>query len=43
MRFPAATVERLQAIAWWNWSVDKVTRNIAAITGADIAALESAV
>ncbi|MEY9164189.1 virginiamycin A acetyltransferase [Sinorhizobium fredii] len=42
MRFPAATVERLQAIAWWNWSVDKVTRNIAAITGADIEALEKA-
>lgn len=42
MRFPAATVERLLAIAWWNWPVDKVTRNIAAITGADITALETA-
>ncbi|PDT85627.1 CatB-related O-acetyltransferase [Sinorhizobium sp. BJ1] len=42
-RFPASTVERLRAIAWWNWPVDKVTRNIAAIIGADIAALESAV
>jgi len=42
MRFPAATVERLLAIAWWNWPLDKVTRNIAAITGADIEALETA-
>ncbi|WOS64584.1 CatB-related O-acetyltransferase [Sinorhizobium fredii GR64] len=42
MRFPAAAVERLLAIAWWNWPVDKVTRNIAAITGADIAAFETA-
>lgn len=42
MRFSATTVERLQAVAWWNWPVDKVTRNIAAITGADIAALENA-
>ncbi len=42
IRFPAATVERLQAVAWWNWPIDKVTRNIAAIIGADIAALENA-
>ncbi|ASY55934.1 Chloramphenicol acetyltransferase [Sinorhizobium sp. CCBAU 05631] len=42
MRFPAEIVERLQAVAWWNWPADKVTRNIAAITGADIGALEIA-
>ncbi|NRP71010.1 Streptogramin A acetyltransferase [Ensifer psoraleae] len=42
MRFPADTIDRLQAIAWWDWPVDKVTRNIAAITGADLHALEHA-
>ncbi|MCA1366294.1 chloramphenicol acetyltransferase [Bradyrhizobium sp. BRP14] len=41
-RFSPATIERLQAIAWWDWPVDKVTRNIAAITGADLDALEAA-
>ncbi|WP_426123170.1 CatB-related O-acetyltransferase [Pararhizobium sp. PWRC1-1] len=42
-RFGDDIVERLQAIAWWNWPVDTVTRHIAAITGADIEALEKAV
>ncbi|ASY62348.1 Chloramphenicol acetyltransferase [Sinorhizobium sojae CCBAU 05684] len=42
MRFPAGVVERLLAIAWWRWPIDKVTRNIAAITGADLEALEDA-
>ncbi|MDW9669726.1 chloramphenicol acetyltransferase [Sinorhizobium meliloti] len=42
LRFPDATIERLQAIAWWRWPIDKVTRNIAAITGADLDALEGA-
>lgn len=41
-RFSDDVVKRLLAIAWWNWPVDKVTRHIAAITGADIEALESA-
>ncbi len=42
MRFDAATVERLLAIAWWHWPVDKVTRNIDAIGGNDLERLESA-
>jgi len=42
MRFDAATVERLLDIAWWDWPVDKITRNLNAIRGADIAALEAA-
>lgn len=41
-RFPDDIVKRLQAIAWWNWPVDKVTRHIAAISGADIEVLEKA-
>ncbi|OHV72166.1 CatB-related O-acetyltransferase [Ensifer sp. LCM 4579] len=42
MRFPAEIIERLLAISWWHWPLDKVTRNIAAITGADLKALEDA-
>lgn len=42
MRFDDATVERLQAIAWWNWPIDKITRNLNAIRGAAIERLEEA-
>lgn len=42
MRFDEATVGRLQAIAWWNWPVDKITRNLDAIRGMDIERLEKA-
>lgn len=42
MRFPPDTIEALQRIAWWDWPVEKITRHLAAITGADIHALESA-
>ncbi len=41
-RFEDATVDRLLAIAWWDWSPEKVTANLAAIRGADIDALERA-
>ena len=42
MRFDKETVERLLAIAWWNWPAEKITRNLAAIKGADVDALERA-
>lgn len=42
MRFDAATVRRLLAIAWWDWPADKITRNLDAIRGSDIARLEAA-
>jgi virginiamycin A acetyltransferase len=41
-RFPDDIVAALLAIRWWNWSVEKVTRNLRAIVGADIAALRNA-
>ena len=41
-RFDPDTTRRLLAVAWWNWPVEKVTRNLAAIRGADIDALEAA-
>jgi len=42
MRFPPDIIEALQQIAWWDWPADKITRNLAAIMGADIEALEQA-
>ncbi len=42
-RFDARTVSRVLAVAWWDWPVDKITRNLNAIRGADIAALEAAI
>ncbi len=41
-RFPEETIDRLRAIAWWDWPAAKITANLAAIRGADIAALEAA-
>jgi virginiamycin A acetyltransferase len=41
-RFDARTVKKLLAISWWNWDVDMISRNLNAIRGADIAALEAA-
>jgi virginiamycin A acetyltransferase len=42
MRFDQRTVDRLLKVAWWDWPVDKITRNLNAIRGADIRALEAA-
>ncbi|MDH4559626.1 Vat family streptogramin A O-acetyltransferase [Pseudomonas sp. BN411] len=39
-RFPDEQVQRLLAVAWWNWSVEKISRHMAAIMGADIDELE---
>lgn len=41
-RFEPDTVERLLRVAWWNWPIERITRNLAAIRGADIDALERA-
>jgi virginiamycin A acetyltransferase len=42
MRFEPDIIDRLLAVAWWNWPVEKVTRNIPLIAGGDVAALEKA-
>ena len=42
-RFDAETVNALLAIAWWDWPIDKITRNLDAIRGANLARLEAAV
>ncbi|MGV3593232.1 MAG: Vat family streptogramin A O-acetyltransferase [Gammaproteobacteria bacterium] len=41
-RFDAAVVAELLELAWWDWPADKISRNLAAIMGADIAALRAA-
>lgn len=42
MRFDAGMIRRLLEIGWWDWDAEKITRNLNAIRGADIAALEAA-
>lgn len=41
-RFPDEVVNELLAIRWWDWPADKITRNLPAIVGTDIAALKNA-
>jgi virginiamycin A acetyltransferase len=41
-RFDRNTVQRLLDIAWWNWPVEKITRNLNAIRGADLVRLQAA-
>ena len=41
-RFDDDAVSRLLAIAWWDWPLDKITRNLRHVRGADLAALEAA-
>lgn len=39
-RFEQPIVDRLRQIAWWNWDAEKITRNLDAIRGFDLDALE---
>ncbi|WP_378944862.1 CatB-related O-acetyltransferase [Mesorhizobium sp. ANAO-SY3R2] len=41
-RFDDKTIEKLLAIAWWNWPIDKIGRNLDAIRGSNITLLEAA-
>ena len=38
-RFPDEIIQHLLEIAWWNWDIEKITRNLEAIVNADIEAL----
>ncbi len=42
-RFPPEVVAELLAIAWWDWPVEKITRNVDRIVSADVEALRGAV
>lgn len=41
-RFDPATVKALEEIAWWDWPVERITRNLEAIRSTDLAALMAA-
>ena len=40
-RFPADVVARLEAIAWWDWPIEKITGKLEAIVGGDVDALST--
>lgn len=41
-RFEASIIQELLLIRWWDWDIEKITRNLKAICGADINALRGA-
>lgn len=42
-RFSDEIIDVLLEIAWWNWDIEKITRNLEKIVGADIEALRNSV
>lgn len=38
-RFDDETIQALLKVAWWNWEIEKITRNLEQIVAADIEAL----
>lgn len=42
-RFSDSLVRALLEISWWNWDIEKITRNLTKIIGADIEALKKCV
>lgn len=40
-RFADDVIEKLLEIAWWNWDIEKITRNLEQIVGGDIEALKN--
>lgn len=42
MRFDEATIQRLLKLAWWDWDIDKINRNLDLICKLDVGRLEEA-
>ena len=40
-RFDEERIKGLLEISWWNWSAEKITKNLSAITGSDIEKLKN--
>jgi virginiamycin A acetyltransferase len=40
-RFDDETIEKLLALAWWDWDLEKITENVAHLTGNDVSKLIS--
>ena len=41
-RFDEATIQALLEIGWWDWPIERISRNLQAICGSDIEALRNA-
>lgn len=41
-RFPNDLIERLLRLKWWDWDIEKITRNVRHLTGTDLDDLEQA-
>lgn len=41
-RFDNETIATLQRVAWWDWPIDKITRNLSAIRSTDLSAIKAA-
>ena len=39
-RFSDRKIEQLLELQWWNWDIGKITRNVTALTGDDISAIQ---
>lgn len=39
-RFSDEKIQKLQSIQWWNWPIEKITKNVQALTGEDIDELD---
>lgn len=35
-RFPEETIAKLLELAWWDWDLEKITRNVQHLTGSDL-------
>lgn len=42
-RFKKPTIEKLLKTKWWDWSIEKITKNLSVITGENISELEKVI
>ncbi|MGE6380081.1 Vat family streptogramin A O-acetyltransferase [Shewanella baltica] len=42
LRFEQDVIDKLVAIAWWDWPIEKITQHLHAIAGADLTQLQQA-
>jgi hypothetical protein len=42
MRYPSEVIDELLRLAWWDWPIEKIEANLAALSGGDMAALRLA-
>lgn len=40
-RFPDDVISKLLVLEWWNWDIEKITRNVQNLTGGNIESLEA--